>query len=82
VDDKRDFTPDEILALSIRAVNQLIADVEAKRLSQNRELAEAIAGCIRRTGLSQLQTLSGLLDQRELEGVPPVGKNDKPKWMN
>jgi len=32
--------------LAVKAVNRLIADVEAKRLLQNKELAEVIAACI------------------------------------
>ncbi|MBZ5660541.1 MAG: hypothetical protein LAO08_09050 [Acidobacteriia bacterium] len=82
MDEKRAFTPEEKRALSIRAVNQLIADVGANRLSKNRELAEAIAVCIRHTQLSQLQDLNALLDQRELEGVPSVDEDEKPKWEN
>jgi hypothetical protein len=76
------FTADLIRSLSIRAVNQLIADVEAKRLLQSGELAETIAVCIRHSGPSQLRTLKWLLEQRELQGVPPVGKDDKPRWQN
>jgi putative heme iron utilization protein len=41
------FTADERKALSVRAVNQLIADVEAGCLLKNKELAEVIASCIR-----------------------------------
>jgi hypothetical protein len=74
------LTNDEIRALSIRAVNQLIADVEAKRLLANKELAETIAVCLRHADVSRLETLKWLLDQRALEGVPPV--DDKPRWMN
>ena len=55
---------------SVRAVNQLIADVEAKRLLENKELAETIAVCLRHSKQSTLRTLSWLLDQRKLEGVP------------
>jgi len=61
------FTADEIEAISIRAVNELIADAESGHVRQNRELAEAVAGCIRKTRLEQLQTLNSLLNQRALE---------------
>jgi hypothetical protein len=73
------LTQDDITALSVRAVNQLIANVENGRLLQNKELAEVIAGCIRHTELRQLQTLKGLLDQQELEGVPPWDKDKRAK---
>jgi len=55
--------------LAVKAVNRLIADVEAKRLLQNKELAEVIAACIRETASDQLQALKWLLAQQELE--PP-----------
>ena len=53
--------------LEVKAVNRLIADVEAKRLLENKELAEVIAACIRETASDQLQTLKWLLAQQELE---------------
>ena len=52
---------------AVKAVNRLIADVEAKRLLENKELAEVIAACIRETASDQLQTLKWLLAQQELE---------------
>ena len=61
------FTDEEIRALSFKAVNELIADAQAGRVKQNRELAEVIAGCIRDTTPEQLQTLNWLLKQRALE---------------
>jgi hypothetical protein len=76
----RDFTEDEIYALSIKAVNHLIAAIEAKRLMQNKELAETIALCIRKTELPQLRNLRWHIEQLELEGAPPVG--DTPRWIN
>ena len=82
MDEKQDFTAAEIHALSIRALNQFIADVEAKRLLKNKELAETIAVCIRHSGQSQLQTLKWLLDQHTLEGVPPYDGIEKPRWEN
>lgn len=80
--DEREFTEAEIHALSVRAVNQLIADVEAKRLLKNAELAESIAVCIRHSGQSQLHTLKWLLDQHTLEGIPPYDGIEKPRWQN
>ena len=79
MDKERDLTQDEIHALSVRAVHQLIADVEAKRLVNNKELAEVIARCLRHTDQAQLQTLKWLLNQHELEGVPPWDKDEKSK---
>jgi hypothetical protein len=61
------FTPDERKTLSVRAVNQLIADVEAGRSLKNKELAEVIASCIRHTDQEgDLQTLKLILDRHEL----------------
>jgi hypothetical protein len=78
--DKPDLTKDEISELAIRAINQLIDDVENKRLYQNTELAESLAVCLRYTAQAQLRTLKAVLDQRELEGIPAAPK--KPKWHN
>jgi hypothetical protein len=64
-------------ALSIRAVNQLIADVEAGRFMINEELAEVIAGCVRYTDQADLQTVKEILDQGQLEGAPPLGHRQK-----
>jgi hypothetical protein len=61
------FTAEQRVALSIRTVNELIADAEAGSLLLNEELAEVIAGCIRYTEASQLRTLKRLLDQRAIE---------------
>jgi hypothetical protein len=80
MDRERDFTQDEIYALSIRAVNHLIAAVEDRRLMENKELAETIAVCIRKTELSQLWNLRWHLEQLELEGAPPV--DNTPRWIN
>jgi hypothetical protein len=78
-----DLTREEIRALSIRAVNQLIADVEAKRLLENKELAETIAVCIRHSPQAKLKTLKWLLNQRELEGIPALLEQPlKPRWQN
>ena len=77
---ERDFTEGEIYALSIKAVNHLIAAVEARRLMENKELAETIALCIRKAEHSQLRNLRWHLEQLELEGAPPV--DDTPRWVN
>ncbi len=63
------FTLEVRKALSTRAVNQLIADVEAGRLMKNEELTEAIAGCIRHTDQGDLQTLKQILDQRTTPSI-------------
>ena len=75
MDSKDVFTQEVRKALAIRAVNQLIADVEAGRLVKNEELAKVIAGCIRHTDQGDLQTLKQILDQRELDGVPRWSKD-------
>ena len=66
MDSKDVFTQEVRKALAIRAVNQLIADVEAGRLMKNGELTEVIAGCIRHTDQGDLQTLKQILDQGAL----------------
>jgi len=63
---KEDFPAKERSALSLKAVNRLIAAVEAKRLLDNKELAEVIRVCIQNAPESQLETLK-LSDQQELE---------------
>lgn len=73
------LTPDDVHALSTRAVNQLIANAEVWRLLENKELAETIAGCLRSSAMQQLQTLRGLLDQQELEGVAPWDRDERAK---
>jgi hypothetical protein len=80
MDEKHEFTQDEAYSLSIRAVNHLIAAVEAKRLFKNKELAETIALCVWKTHPSQLHNLQWHLEQLELEGAPPV--SDKPRWVD
>jgi len=79
MDSKDVFTQEVRKALALRAVNQLIADVEAGRLLNNKELAEVIAGCIRHTDQGDLQTLKHILDQQEMEGVPPWDKDKRAK---
>ena len=60
------FTQEVRKALSIRAIKQLIADVDAGRSMKNEELREVIAGCIRHTDQGDLQTLKQILDQEAL----------------
>ena len=60
------FSRAEKEALAVKAVNRLIADVEAKRLLENKELAEVIKVCIRETQPRLLQDLKFVLDQQEL----------------
>jgi len=66
MDTKDVFTQEVRKALAVRAVNQLIADVQAGRLVKNEELAEEIAGCIRHTDQANLQTLKQILDHEAL----------------
>ena len=82
MDNELDLRPDEILALSVRAVNQLIAEAEAGRLLNNKELAEVIAGCLRHAGQPQLKNLKWFLDQKELEGMIPWDKDERAKRRN
>jgi hypothetical protein len=79
MDSKDVFTQEVRKALAIRAVNQLIADAEAGRLMKNKELAEVIAACIRHTDQADLHTLKQILDQHELEGVPPWDRDKRAK---
>ena len=51
------FTAEERHELAVKAVNRLIADAEAKRLLENKELAETIAACIREAGERHLRAL-------------------------
>ena len=62
--DREEFTDKERHALAIEAVNRLIADVEARRLPENKEFAEVIAVCVRETLPSHLRTLKWLLEQK------------------
>jgi len=62
------FDEDQRKQLSAWAVNELIADAEAKRLLGDKSLAEVISACIRFTEARILQDLKFLLEQRELEG--------------
>jgi hypothetical protein len=60
-------TPEERCALAEKAVSRLIAEAEAKRLLENKELAKAIAACICGTGETQLRVLKWSLEQHEPE---------------
>lgn len=68
------FTLEERHVIAVRAVNRLIADTEAKRLRENKELAKVIAVCIRETTSSQLRTLKWLLKQLERERPDPESR--------
>ena len=61
------FTAEERRELAVKAVNHLIADAEAKRLMENKELAETIAACIGEAGERRLRALKWLLEQEEQE---------------
>ena len=61
---KEEVDPAEIEYLADRAVTALIDDAKSGRIDQNRELADIIKTCIRKTGRDQLETLKGLLNQR------------------
>jgi hypothetical protein len=61
------FTTEQRRELAVKAVNRLIADAEAKRLMENKELAETIAACIGEAGERRLRALKWLLEQEEQE---------------
>jgi len=69
------FTAEEKRALAAKAVNRLIADAEAKRLLENKELAETIAACIREADEQRLRALKWLLEEEEQEELerPDLG---------
>ena len=69
------FTEEERRELAVKAVNRLIADAEAKRLPENKELTETITVCIREAGERHLRTLKWLLEEEELEELerPDLG---------
>ena len=62
------FTAEERHELAVKAVNRLIADAEAKRLLENKELTETIAACIDEAGERRLRAPKWLLEEEELEG--------------
>ena len=61
------FTAEERRELAVKAVNRLIADAEAKRLLENKELAETITVCISEAGERQLRALKWLLEEQDVE---------------
>ena len=69
------FTEEDRRKLAIKAVNRLIADAEAKRLLENKELTETIAVCIREAGDRHLRVLKWLLEEEEQQELerPDLG---------
>jgi hypothetical protein len=61
------FTAEERHELAVKAVNRLIADAEAKRLLENKELTDTIAACIGEAGERRLRALKWLLEEEEKE---------------
>jgi hypothetical protein len=59
------FTAEERHDLAVKAVNRLIADVEAKRLLENKELTETIAACVGEAGERHLRALKWLLEEEK-----------------
>lgn len=72
---KEEFTAEERHELAVKAVNRLIADAEAKRLLENKELTETIAACIGEAGERRLRALKWLLEEEEEEELerPDLG---------
>ena len=69
------FTAEERRELAVKAVNRLIADAEAKRLPENKELTETIVACIGEAGERHLRALKWLLEEEEQEELesPDLG---------
>jgi hypothetical protein len=69
------FTTEERRELAVKAVNRLIADAEAKRLLENKELTETIAACIGEADEQRLRVLKWLLEEEEQEELerPDLG---------
>jgi hypothetical protein len=61
------FTAEERRELAGKAVNRLIADAEAKRLPENKELTETIVACTGEAGEQRLRALKWLLEEEEQE---------------
>jgi hypothetical protein len=67
------FTAEERRELAVKAVNRLIADAEAKRLLENKELTETDQRCGRRRGhlrsatVAALTALQGLRDKGHIQ---------------
>ena len=72
------FNAEERRQLAVKAVNRLIADAEAKRLPENKELTETITVCIREAGKRQLRALKWLLEEQDVEH-PAAKKRKKVK---
>jgi hypothetical protein len=73
---QNEFTAEERRVLAVKAVNRLIADAEAKRLLENKELTETIAACIGEAGERRLRSLKWLLEEeerQELESPEDLG---------
>ena len=62
---KEEFTAEEKRELAVKAVNRLIADAKAKRVLENKELADTIAVCICEAGERHLRALKWLLEEEE-----------------
>ena len=67
-DSAEGFSEKQRKALSTWAVNELIADAEAKRLLNDKSLVEPISTCIRSAEVRVLRDVKFLHEQRELEG--------------
>ena len=69
------FTAEQRRELAVKAVNRLIADAEAKRLLENKELTETIAACIGEADEQRLRVLKWLLEEEEQEELerPDLG---------
>jgi hypothetical protein len=70
------FTAEQRRELAVKAVNRLIADAEAKRLLENKELTETIAACIGEADERRLRALKWLLEEeerQELESPEDLG---------
>jgi hypothetical protein len=63
------FSAEKRRTLAAKAVNRLIADIEAKRLPQNKELAETITACICEARSRQLRALRWLLEEQDIESI-------------
>lgn len=69
------FTAEERRELGVKAVNRLIADADAKRLLENKELTDTIATCIGEADARHLRALKWLLEEEEQQELerPDLG---------
>ena len=67
------FTAEERDKLAVKAIHRLIADAEAKRVLENKELTETIAACIREAGEQRLRALKWLLEEEEQQELEHLG---------